>query len=166
MSIPGRRPAAWAAALCLGTLLALLTLESVASAHATAPPGSSLGTSASSDAQRRGRALRQAIEHKLAELHASGELTRSIKQTNDVSSVVAEYLPAGTSLVDATAILRAAGCQIETSSEHHLQGALVIGGFLELKHTWVVDLTPAADGSVAAVRGQLLLTYRANADRR
>jgi hypothetical protein len=70
-------------------------------------PSASMAADAASDLEQRGKQLRMAIDKKYKELHDANAI--SMRHVNDITPLVLQYVPIGTSFDDADKILRAAG---------------------------------------------------------
>jgi hypothetical protein len=116
-------------------------------------------------AWQRGFKLRAELAAEYKRLRATRKLSNRIGLDNDVTTIVIKYIPVGTSLDDARAIMRAAGCLVGVSPDGHVFGrAAMKDGLLDVKHTFSVDLAPGAandDGAVDEVRASIFTTYTA-----
>lgn len=156
--------------LLAGTLAALtpvdllLVLASIGSFDAAAPPPPARSTM-DADMQR-GYDLRRDIEAAYARLRTAGPLQQN--KDYDFTTLVAKYIPAGSSFDGTLSILRNAGLTVSRQNSDgqppapgRRQGAsayLALGGIFPCGHTLMVSLTSRAarDGTVTdAVRADI-----------
>jgi hypothetical protein len=93
-------------------MVGVLTFESVSAAGAISS-ASTAAPSGAQDYRHTGRTLRHEIKTIYADLKKRHALSSPTSGGNDVTDVVLEYIPVGTSFDAAETILRSAGCKID-----------------------------------------------------
>ncbi len=150
---------------CASILLAAVPAMSLA--QASAAPAAPLSAA---ESVQRGTQLRAEIDACYQQLRTSRALKNAVHDGNDVTATVLEFIPVGTRLDDATAILRAAGGTIEPPQHGHIDARIRMkDGLLDLKHTLTVELSPQDPGDftrVHAVAATIYLQYVPNANNR
>jgi hypothetical protein len=120
---------------------------------------------------KRGGQLAADIEATYKQLRASRTLRIAIKGGNDITGIVAKYIPPGTDRSDAESILRTAGYPIAYSEQGHIVSrSIVRGGLLGLYgYELAIDLTPRAPSDptvIGVVDATIAARYVPNVDRR
>jgi hypothetical protein len=120
--------------------------------------------------RQKGAQLRAQIDATYRQLRASKTLKNTVNDGNDVTAIVLNYIPRGTTFEVAEAILRATGCTIGQPEHGHIFArAHMRDGFLRMKHAFAVELVPRSPGdfsTVSDIRASIYLEYVANANSR
>jgi hypothetical protein len=149
------------AALVLCALIAA-DVPRPAQAATGAPPQEK--TMHSEQVDQRGKRLRLELE----QTYRDWRDTNSLQRGRDITALVAQFIPEGSSFDEAEAVLRAAGCQVGRRYLDHRTGELtrkddVDGTFTLASHfpnttRFIVVLTPPAPGDytkVARIRASI-----------
>jgi hypothetical protein len=152
--------------LCAGVTPVILSAKAVA--EAVAPRNEPM---TEDEVKLRGEQLRAGINATYKLLRASNSLRTALRGGNDVTAIVLKYIPAGTSLKDARAILQAAGYMVGPLQQGHVVSRTILrGGLFEFYGCELsVDIAPQATGdfsTVSEVRAIIFARYVPNADRR
>src|ERR1700752_4106886 len=131
--------------LCLALAGSLVLATAVA--DTPVPPGSST-LIAAPQLEQQGKKLRAEVDAEYKRLKASGTLPRA----TDITEIVQKYVPDGISFDDATAVLRAAGCQVgKTVSGKDVFARAHLGGHFPMGAIFGVTLTPRSPGDFTLV---------------
>jgi hypothetical protein len=105
-----------------------------------------------------GKQLRAEIDRTYQQLQSSKTLNRG----HDVTTIVLKYLPLGSSIDDAKAVLHAAGATDSLTVRGHLFFSVRIGGHFLSSVSFCVDIAPNSDGVFTVVHdvsGAIIVEY-------
>jgi hypothetical protein len=150
----------------LGIGISMLLSQPLIGAATETSKGS---TMSSAQIDETGKRLAAAMQSRYAELKSAGSLKWSGQGRNFVPGLVQSYVPAGTSLVTAEAILTAAGCKVSkfpgagpqtvNEFEKNISGVLVVEQHIGRSAKFVITLKPSEDFvTVKETTGEVILT--------